>query len=239
MKLFRLLSTTAATVLAIAALAVSANAMTATYNAPTETTPGTITLVDIETNAPQKTLLVLNENAENVAQDDIVQIDQAASFATVTVGNLTAEIDAANQALVTAYEEIAEPTKEDFAELEAAWTPSDEYYIRVGGSGVVDPSTGKAFEAYTLTVNTTVDKPTAPPDAPPVPEYVLAELDGVTGVGIGDAIELLKYCATLREFNDIELLAAELDAVTGVGIGDAIELLKYCATLIDKFPVEQ
>ena len=112
-----------------------------------------------------------------------------------------------------------------------------QYVVRVGGENVsVTKGEGESAKTYSyyeavISVLTTPESTT--------PTYTLGELDGETGVNISDAIELLKYCATLISFDDTQLLAAELDGETGVNISDAIELLKYCATLIDKFPVEQ
>lgn len=199
MKLFRLLSTTAATVLAIAALAVSASAMSATYDAAT----GNVTISDITYNASaeQKTLLILNEDAPNVDAGHIVQIDQDAEIATVAVGNLTADIDAANNAALAtyatalatyetalnAYNALEKQTADDYATVSAAYdtvmaayaeltaafaaNATDTYYVRVGGAGAVDETTQKVLiDACELTVETTVENTYAEPIAPEEPE---------------------------------------------------------------------
>lgn len=166
MKLFRLISTTVAALLAVGALAISANAMTADYVKPQGDETGKVELAGITINAAQKTLLVLNNDAENVAEDDIVQIDQAGSFATVVVGDLAADIDAANAELIEDYNKT-EKTKADWDILDAAWEESATYYVRVGGSGTI--------EADDFTVLTTVEKPEAPEDLPPEPEGTLVE----------------------------------------------------------------
>ena len=200
MKLFRLLSTTAATVLAIAALAVSASAeMSATYDPATG--KATISGIEYNADAAQKTLLILNEDATTVNAGHIVQIDQAATIATVTVGNLSADIDAANNAALAtyatahatyetalnAYKALEKQTADDYAtvlaaydtvsaayaELTAAFTANatDTYYVRVGGAGAVDETTQKVLiDACELTVETTVENTYAAPTAPEEPE---------------------------------------------------------------------
>ena len=202
MKLFRLLSTTAATVLAIAALAVSANAeMSATYTAPagTETGKATISGIEYNADAAQKTLLILNEDATTVNEGHIVQIDQAATIATVTVGNLSADIDAANNAALATYATAlatyetaleaynADKTEAAYETISAAYTTvsaayadltaafaanaTDTYYVRVGGAGAVDETTQKVLiDACELTVPTTVANTYAAPTAPEEPE---------------------------------------------------------------------
>ena len=198
MKLFRLLSTTAATVLAIAALAVSASAeMSATYDPATG--KATISGIEYNADAAQKTLLILNEDATTVNAGHIVQIDQAATIATVTVGNLSADIDAANNDALAAYATAlatyetaleaynADKTEEAYATISAAYTTvsaayadltaafaanaTDTYYVRVGGAGAVDETTQKVLiDACELTVETTVENTYAEPIAPEEPE---------------------------------------------------------------------
>jgi hypothetical protein len=71
-----------------AAMAVSAMAMTATYDPAT----GKVTLSGIEDTGASQTLLILDKDATTVAEGDIVQIDQkddGTAFAEVPVGTLT------------------------------------------------------------------------------------------------------------------------------------------------------
>jgi len=167
MKLFKLMATTAITTMAVAAMSVSASAaLTATYTAPTADAAGSIALSGIETTAEQKTLLVLNNDATNVVEGDIVQIDQDAALTSVAVGDLAAAIDAANQTALDAYN-AGEQNADTYATLTAAWKASTDYFVRVGGDGTI--------EKYTLTVNTTKTLPEAPAEVPDEPVGTLVE----------------------------------------------------------------
>ncbi len=228
MKLFRLLSTTA---IAVAALAVSASAMTANYVAPQGEETGKVNLAGITTTAAQKTLLVLNEDATNVAEDDIVQIDQAESFATVTVGDLATDIDADNAELVEAYNET-EKTKADWDILDAAWTESATYFVRVGGSGTI--------ETATFTVDTTVVKPEAPADLPPEPELTLVEqgygdVDGVNGPDEWDATLIVDYMfGTIDEnISEEQYMMGDIDQMNGPDEWDATLIVDYMFGMLD------
>ena len=138
MKLFKLLTTTAITTMAVAAMSVSASAaLEATYTAPTTDAAGSVALTGIETTAEQKTLLILNNDATNVVEGDIVQIDQDATLTSVAVGDLAAAIDAANQTALDAYN-AGEQNADTYATLTAAWKASTDYFVRVGGDGTIE-----------------------------------------------------------------------------------------------------
>ena len=191
MKLFKLLTTTAITTMAVAAMSVSASALTATYTAPAGDAAGSVALSGIETTAEQKTLLILNNDATNVVEADIVQIDQDATLTSVAVGDLAAAIDAANQKALDAYN-AGEQNADTYATLTDAWTASTNYYVRVGGDGTI--------EKYTLTVNTTKSLPEVPSDTPVEPEgtspiegYYMGDANRDDWVGSDDALEVLKY----------------------------------------------
>ena len=248
MKLFRLLTTTAITTMAVAAMAVSASAaLTATYTAPTTDAAGSVTLSGIETTAEQKTLLILNNDATNVVNTDIVQIDQDATLTSVAVGDLAATIDAANQTAIDAYE-AGEKNADTYATLTAAWTASTNYYVRVGGDGTI--------EKYTLVVNTTKTMPTAPStggeeEPSPIEGYYKGDANMDDWVDGNDAKEVLKYGvglpSTLDDLWDdssageeekyiLELVETNEDSwIDGT---DATEILKFGVGLpseVDKY----
>ena len=211
MKLFRLLTTTAITTMAVAAMAVSASAaLTATYTAPTTDAAGSVTLSGIETTAEQKTLLILNNDATNVVNTDIVQIDQDATLTSVAVGDLAATIDAANQTAIDAYE-AGEKNADTYATLTAAWKASTDYFVRVGGDGTI--------EKYTLEVKTTKALPEAPstePEVPDVPEGTLVEqgygdLDESGEPDPYDASLILSWYGYELELSDEQLEKGDID----------------------------
>ncbi len=198
MKLFRLLSTTAATVLAIAALAVSASAMTATYDPATG--KATISGIEYSAGAEQQTLLILNNNVNGtVAEADITQIGQEGTFEGVQVmvgaqADLAKSVDDANKAALAAYEAVLDAyeaaldayeetgTQKDYDAamveynklqpalntLTTSWKASQTYFVRVGGNGEVN---GVAFDACEIKVPTTVTNLyTALPAEPTAPQ---------------------------------------------------------------------
>ena len=242
MKLFRLLTTTAITTMAVAAMAVSASAaLTATYTAPTTDAAGSVTLSGIETTAEQKTLLILNNDATNVVNTDIVQIDQDATLTSVAVGDLAATIDAANQTAIDAYE-AGEKNADTYATLTAAWTASTNYYVRVGGDGTI--------EKYTLVVNTTKTMPTAPstepevPDVPPSPsDYLKGDVNMDEWIDSSDALEMLRFEAELDGYiydeadDEIKYLGDANDD-EWIDSSDALEALKLEAEIESNYIVQ-
>lgn len=229
MKLFRLLTTTAITTMAVAAMAVSASAaLEATYTAPTTDAAGSVALTGIETTAEQKTLLILNNDATNVVDTDIVQIDQDETLTSVAVGDLAAAIDAANQDLLDEYNKIASPTKADFEALKADWKASTNYYVRVGGDG--------SIEKYTLEVKTTKEMPEAPAEVPPTPTYTLGDVTGEGNIDGEDALQILKYSVKLvTDFGDVATEAGDVTGEGNVDGEDALQVLKYSVKLITSF----
>ena len=219
MKLFKLMATTAITTMAVAAMSVSASAMTATYTAPVGDAAGSVTLSDIATTAEQKTLLILNKDAENVVEADIVQIDQDAALKSVAVGDLAAAIDAANQTALDAYAESAQD-KAAYEVLTAAWTASTDYFVRVGGDG--------SIERYTLTVNTTKTLPEAPEEVPPTPTYTLGDVNVDTYINMGDAAAILNhYMGDALITDETAKLAADVNVDTYINMGDAAAILNH------------
>ena len=225
MKLFKLLTTTAITTMAVAAMSVSASAaLEATYTAPTTDAAGSVALTGIETTAEQKTLLILNNDATNVVEGDIVQIDQDATLTSVAVGDLAAAIDAANQTALDAYN-AGEQNADTYATLTAAWKASTDYFVRVGGDGTI--------EKYTLTVNTTKVMPEAPAEVPDEPELPpVGDIDNDGDWTTFDALEMLNYEAGEASlFDDYEyedaLKIGDIDADDDITTFDALEVLNY------------
>lgn len=229
MKLFRLLTTTAITTMAVAAMSVSASAaLEATYTAPTTDAAGSVALTGIETTAEQKTLLILNKDATNVVDTDIVQIDQDATLTSVAVGDLAAAIDAANQTALDAYN-AGEQNADTYATLTAAWKASTDYFVRVGGDGTI--------EKYTLTVNTTKVMPEAPAEVPDEPgsEWGLGDVNRSGDYpDYEDAMQVLYFDAELYDvdFDDEQLTLADVNETGGwPDYEDAMEILYFDAEM--------
>lgn len=94
MKRFSKIAMSVATVSAMAAaMAISASAMTADYAEPTGTETGKVNLTGVTATGAHQTVLVLNAvNLQEIAEGNIVQIDQkddGTSFVSVPVGELT------------------------------------------------------------------------------------------------------------------------------------------------------
>jgi hypothetical protein len=222
MKLFKLMATTAITTMAVAAMSVSASAMTATYTAPVGDAAGSVTLSDIATTAEQKTLLILNKDAENVVEGDIVQIDQDATLTSVAVGDLAAAIDAANQTALEAYE-AGEKNADTYATLTAAWKASTDYFVRVGGDG--------SIERYTLTVNTTKTLPEAPAEVPdePVSQWGIGDVNKSGDIpDFVDAMLILAFDNWEEEFDEEQLVLGDVNKSGGdPDFVDAMEILAF------------
>ena len=202
MKLTKMLTAVAVTSTVIAAMAMSASAdFSAEYVAPTGDQTGKVTLTDLSPATGDHTLLVLNrdvfgdftegeEGTVTVNAADIVQIDQAATFDTVVVGDLAADIDAANQKLLDDYAAIAEPTPEQFDNAFTTWKESQTYYVRVGG--------GSAIDVAQITANTTkVNTNTRPEEVPDEPDYVKGDVSGEGDVDDIDIMMLDYYYAEM------------------------------------------
>jgi len=227
MKLFKLMATTAITTMAVAAMSVSASAaLTATYTAPTADAAGSIALSGIETTAEQKTLLVLNNDATNVVEGDIVQIDQDAALTSVAVGDLAAAIDAANQTALDAYN-AGEQNADTYATLTAAWKASTDYFVRVGGDGTI--------EKYTLEVNTTKTLPEAPSGETPAPTYTLGDVTDDGNIQADDSGAILNHVVSLSVLTGDSLLAADVTKDGNVQADDAGAILNYVVGLVTEF----
>ncbi len=204
MKLFRLLSTTAVTVLAIAALAISASAMTVDYTAPTETTAGTLTLSDIPvvTGEDDATLLVLNNNVfadfdadetgettVTITPADIKQINQSdntADFAEVVIGELADGDKVYVRMQVNGQIYTAEYTKEaDAPAYVLGQVTIGDTAIDVSDASLVLQSAAKLV---TLT------------DAQKLAANVTGDTNATTGepiIDVSDASSILQYAAKL------------------------------------------
>ena len=209
MKLTKMLTAVAVTSTVIAAMAMSASAaFNAEYVAPTGDQTGKVTLTDLSPATGDHTLLVLNrdvfgdftdgeEGTVTVNAADIVQIDQASTFDTVVVGDLAADIDAANQKLLDDYAAIAEPTPEQFDNAFTTWQASQTYYVRVGGGSTIDVAQ--------ITANTTkVNNNTRPEEKPEEPEYMLGDVFTDEGVDDLDALLINYYYLEMYDAIDEE-----------------------------------
>lgn len=216
MKLFKLLTTTAITTMAVAAMSVSASAaLEATYTYDSANSVGTVALSGLpESATTQLTLLVLDQDATTVTEGMIKQIDQGTNneIAAVKVADLSP--DAANQTLLNTYNaalatyEESDKGDEAFAAIETAWNTldaawaanSESYYVRVGGT---QDSNGKyIILADDFTVATTLTKPTKPvkedqggseePEEP-ISQYLKGDINKDEWIDSSDALIMLYY----------------------------------------------
>lgn len=259
MKLFKLLTTTAITTMAVAAMSVSASAaLTAEYSYDSANSVGTVALTGLpESDTTQLTLLVLNEDATTVTEGMIKQIDQGTNneIAAVKVADLSP--DAANQTLLDTYNaalatyEASDKGDEAFAAIETAWNTldaawaanSESYYVRVGGTQDAD---GKyIILADDFTVPTTLTKPTKPvkedqggSEEPDEPEYMLGDVNDDGIILDDDAFEITLYCAGDEESVLIAMEEENYDEVLGradivkddiILDDDAFDIVLYCA----------
>ena len=231
MKLTKMLAAVAVTSTVIAAMAMSASAaFNAEYVAPTGDQTGKVTLTDLSPATGDHTLLVLNkdvfgdftdgeEGTVTVNAADIVQIDQASTFDTVVVGDLAADIDAANQKLLDDYAAIEEPTPEQYDSAFTDWKASQTYYVRVGGGSTIDTAQ--------ITVNTTkVNSNTRPEETT---NYKLGDVDGDGELLGGDATLIYKHIAGTADLDDTAMLAADVDGDGELLGGDATLIYKHIA----------
>ena len=220
MKLFKLLTTTAITTMAVAAMSVSASAaLTATYTYDSANSVGTIELSGIEKyENTQLTLLVLSDNVNSITEENkevIKQIDQGTNseIADVKVADLSALSSAEQTTLVEEYNALADAdkTKEAYDKLVADYKESATYYVRVGGTQ--DENKNYVILTGEFTVPTTVALPTAPSTEPEgtLVEQGYGDLDESGEPDPYDAALVLGWYDYELDLDENQLLMGDID----------------------------